>query len=74
MGETMVDNLVVALSQALHESRCYPGPAVFKFLDSKGITQTHINEQGGWVPVLLGMIPEEYETLGGLVSAIKAFR
>lgn len=68
----VVENKALALSTALRESGVYPGPAVHDFLRKKGFMPDNMLQRGGWMNILLDMVPDEYQTIGELVETIKA--
>ena len=68
----LVAEKILALSKALRESGCYPGPKVFTFLKGNGYTSDDFLSRGGWMCILMDMIPNEYPTVDKLIQAIKS--
>jgi hypothetical protein len=73
MTKTELDGKkVLKLSRALMDSGLHPGPAVPNFLQRKGYTLDEVASGGGTMPILMGMMPDDYPTVEKLVEAIKA--
>ena len=70
MNENIPSNKVFELEDAL-KTAGLPEPKIFAFLGSLCITSDQIVAQGGWMNVLLNMVPDTYPTVEDLVEAIK---
>lgn len=60
---------VMELSSALQDRET--NERMFRFMENNGITPAAAGEHGGWIPILIGMVPDQYPTVNDLVQAIK---
>jgi hypothetical protein len=61
----------VECARALRDADCLPAQVV-SFLAKRGCTEDTLFERGGWMPILIEMVPGEYPTYTELAEAIRA--
>ena len=62
------------LSEALRKSGVATGSEVQNFLKKKRYSLKVIRSRGGWMPILMDMVPGKYKPVDELVEAIKDFQ